>query len=149
MAEMIPTVVSVASGWSEHTRTSDSIGWAMSPSSLAGTWWKAAATFDRGTAAWTLAATEPRGGTSGWNSWPTLARALAIEMTTLPARASSTDSAVEAAASHGVAITTTSALAAPTLSAASMTSSRSDHRSQSLSATSMARYFERDPITTS
>ena len=44
----------------------------------------AAATCDLGTAACTLAATEPRGGTSGWNSWPTLARALAIEMTTLP-----------------------------------------------------------------
>ena len=31
-----------------------------------------------GTAACTLAATEPRGGTSGWNSWPTRARALAM-----------------------------------------------------------------------
>ena len=37
-----------------------------------------------GTAAWTLAATEPRGGTSGWNSLPIRVRALAIEMTTLP-----------------------------------------------------------------
>ena len=29
-------------------------------------------------------ATEPRGGTSGWNSWATLASAFAIEITTLP-----------------------------------------------------------------
>src|SRR4029453_9957718 len=39
-----------------------------------------------GTAAWTLAATDPRGGTRGWNSSPTLARALALEITPLPPR---------------------------------------------------------------
>ena len=40
----ISAVASVASGWSEQIRTSLSIGWSRSPSSLAGTWWKAAAT---------------------------------------------------------------------------------------------------------
>ena len=49
------------SRWSEQTSTSDSTGWSRSPSSLAGTWWRAAATRQPGTAACTLAATEPRG----------------------------------------------------------------------------------------
>ena len=55
-----------------------SIGWSRSPSSLAGRWWNAATTRQPGTAACTCAATEPRGGTSGWNSWPTRTSALAI-----------------------------------------------------------------------
>src|SRR4051794_37750637 len=121
----------------------------MSPSSLAGTWWKAAATRDRGTAACTLAATEPRGGTSGWNSWPTLARALAMEITILPASGPATDWAVAAAASHGVAITTRSAVAAPLLSASSMARSRPSQRSHSRSRTSRALYLDREPSTTS
>ncbi len=68
MRDTMSMVVAVADGWSEHTSTSDSTGWAMSPSSAAGTWCMLAATSDRGTAAWTDAATDPRGGTSGWNS---------------------------------------------------------------------------------
>jgi hypothetical protein len=80
----------------------------------------AADTSDFGTAACTLAATEPRGGTSGWNSPPTRASALAIEITTLPASWSFTDRAVSAAPSQGVAITITSASAATSFSAASM-----------------------------
>ena len=39
-------VAAVADGWSEHTSTSDSTGWPMSPSSLAGTWCMVAATSD-------------------------------------------------------------------------------------------------------
>ena len=75
----------VASGWSEQISTSHSIGWSRSPSSLArargGTRRRPA---HSGTAACTSAATEPRGGTSGWNSLPTRVSALAMEMTTLP-----------------------------------------------------------------
>ena len=72
-------------------------------------------------------ATEPRGGTSGWNSLPIRVRALAIEMTTLPRRWPSTCWAVWVAPSHGVAMTTTSASAAPSLSPASMVRSRPAH----------------------
>ena len=64
-------VASVADGWSEQMSTSLSSMWAMSPSSLAGRWWKAADT-PAGTMACTLAATDPRGGTRGWNSSPDL-----------------------------------------------------------------------------
>ena len=125
--------------WSEQMSTSLSTGWARSPSSLAGTWWKAAATRDSGRAAWTLAATDPRGGTSGWNSWPTLASALAMEMTTLPRSCIDTEAAVDAAASHGVAMTTTSASDAPSLSAASTARSWSGHAASSRSVSSIAR----------
>ena len=65
-----------------------------------------------GTAAWTWAATLPRGGTSGWNSLLTRTSALAIEMTILPDRSFSFSCAVLAAESHGVAITTMSHSAA-------------------------------------
>jgi len=70
--------------------------------------------------AWTLAATEPRGGTSGWNSLLMRARAFAMQMTTLPSRWSPTVMAVSVAPSHGVASTTISHWAAPSLSAAPM-----------------------------
>ncbi len=61
---------------------------------MAGTWWNPAATWQRGTAACTLAATEPRGGTSGWNSLPIRVRALAMQITTLPVSWSATEVAV-------------------------------------------------------
>jgi hypothetical protein len=92
-----------------------------------------------GTAAWTLAATEPRGGTRGWNSLPSLVRALAMDTTTLPRRWSSTDTAVWVAPSHGVAMTTRSARAAVALSPAMMVRRRSGQCSSRLSTTSMAR----------
>ena len=87
MLGTLPTmslVTSTAEAWSEQMSTSLSIGLRRSPSSFAGTWCSAAATMHCGTAAWTLAATEPRGGTRGWNSLPSLVRALAIDTTTLP-----------------------------------------------------------------
>ncbi len=142
-------VTSTASAWSEQISTSLSIGSRRSPSSLAGTWWKAAATMQWGTAAWTLAATEPRGGTRGWNSLPSLVRALAIDTTTLPRSLSSTSTAVCVAPSQGVAMTTTSVSAAWALFPAPMVSRRSDHCSRRPSTTSIARYLDREPTTTS
>src|ERR687894_2288564 len=138
-----------ADSWSEQMSTSLSMGWRRSPSSLAGTWCRAAATLQCGTAACTLAATEPRGGTNGWYSLPTFVRALAIDTTTLPRRWSSTDTAVCVAPSHGVAITTTSVSAAWALSPAPIVRLRSGHWSSRVSTTSIARYFDRDPTTTS
>ncbi len=70
-------------------------------------------------AAWMVAATEPRGGIRASISRPSLTRALAMEMTTLPARGSRKAFTVGMALSHGVATTTTSAAAAPSLSAPS------------------------------
>ncbi len=70
-------------------------------------------------------------------------------MTTLPFNSVSQSFTVAAAASHGVATNTTSADAAVWLSPAAIDSSRSDHLASSLSATSMARYLDLDPITTS
>ena len=140
---------SVALRWSEQTRTSDSTGSEMSPSSRAGTWWSAAATRDRGTAACTEAATDPLGGTSGWNSLATRASALHMQMTTLPLSWSATCMAVAAAASHGVASTTTSAPAAVALSPKSMGSWRSGHFSSRWSRASIARYFDLEPTITS
>src|SRR5690606_18708292 len=102
MRRTMSTVVLVAAGWSEQISTALTTGSLRSPSSWAGTWWNAAATRDFGMAAWTLAATDPRGGTSGWNSWPTLARAFAMEITTLPSSWRETAEAVDDAASHGV-----------------------------------------------
>ncbi len=72
-----------------------------------------------------------------------------MEMTTLCLRLSLTDAAVWVAPSHGVAMTTTSAPAAVALSPAEIGRSRSGHCSCSLSTASMARYFEREPMTTS
>ena len=101
----------VIASWSSlQISTSESIGSPRLPSSLAGRWWKAATTWHAGTAACTCAATEPRGGTSGWNSPPTRTRALAIDTTILPFIAVSCSCAVVAAESHGVAITTRSAV---------------------------------------
>src|SRR5438132_570346 len=91
--ETSSAVALVASGWSEHTSTSLSSGRARSASARAGTWWKAAATIASATADCTWAATEPRGGTSGWNSSPTRTRALAIDTTTLPASCPPTERA--------------------------------------------------------
>src|SRR5918997_4780858 len=145
----ISLVSSTADSWSEQMSTSLSMGWRRSPSSLAGTWCSAAATLQCGTAACTLAATEPRGGTNGWNSLPSFVRALAIDTTTLPRRWSSTDTAVCVAPSHGVAITTTSVSAAWALLPAPMVRLRSDHCSSWVSTTSIARYLDRDPTTTS
>src|SRR5688572_30398152 len=109
----ISEVQSVADGWSEQMSTSLMMGWSRSPSSFAGTWWKAAATLQAGTAACTDAATDPRGGTRGWNSLPIRVRAFAMQMTTLPLRRRSTDVAVWVAPSQGVAMTMTSPSAAP------------------------------------
>src|SRR4051812_14614223 len=105
-------VTAVAPGWAEQMRTAAARGGSMGASSRAGRWWKAAATMQRGTRAWTWPATDPRGGTNGSKSSPTLASALAIEMTTLPSNESQTETAVDAAASHGVATTTMSHAAA-------------------------------------
>ena len=121
-----------AGGRSRRARRTRS-GWSRSPSSLAGTWWKAAATHDRGTAACTLAATEPRGGTSGWNSWPTLARALAIEMTTFPRSWSAHRRGGLAGAVPRRGDDDDVGLGGPSLSAASMWRSRPGHRPSSLS----------------
>src|SRR5829696_8867437 len=145
----ISLVSSTAEAWSEQMSTSLSIGSLRSPSSLAGTWWNAAATRHSGTAACTLAATDPRGGTRGWNSLPIRVRALAMDMTTLPRRMWRTEAAVWVAPSHGVAMTTTSVAAAPGLSAAVMVSARSGQLSSRLSTVSIARYLEREPTTTS
>jgi hypothetical protein len=53
------------------------------------------------------------------------------------------------APSHGVASTTTSALAASALLPAPIDSFRSGHCSSNWSTASMARYFDREPTTTS
>ena len=71
-----------------------------------------------GTAACTWAATEPRGGTSGWNSWPTPHEGVGhARSRPCPRGGRRTAWAVVAARSHGVAMTTRSASAAPALSA--------------------------------
>ena len=62
------------------------------------------------------AATLPRGGTRGWNSWPTRTSAFAMLTTTLLRSASSCSCAVVAAESHGVAMTIKSHPAAVGLS---------------------------------
>ena len=72
-----------------------------------------------GRAAWTAAATEPRGGISASISRPSLTSALAMETTTFPASGSRSDRTVATALSQGVARTTSSAAAAPALSAPS------------------------------
>src|SRR5277367_4728516 len=106
------SVTTDASGWSEHTSTSDSNPDSKFSISPAGRWWKAADTNDSGNAAWTDAATEPRGGIRASISRPSLIRALAMETTTLPANSSRSGLRVAMALSHGVARITTSALAA-------------------------------------
>ena len=62
-----------------------------------------------------------------------------MEMTTLPRSCLDTDATVDAAASHGVATTTTSASEAPSLSAASMSSAWSGHLARRRSVSSIAR----------
>ena len=142
-------VHSIASMWSEQISTSESIGWSIIPSSLAGRCWSAAATCEPGQAAWTLAATDPRGGTRGWNSPLMRASAFAMQMTTLPSRWGATETAVSVAPSHAVANTTTSHWAAPALSDALMSRFRPGHLASVWSRISSARSFEREPITTS
>ena len=72
-----------------------------------------------------------------------------MEMTTLPLSSRAHSDAVDAAASHGVAMNTTSAEEASWLSPAVMDSCRSGHLATILSRTSMARYLDLEPITTS
>ena len=71
-----------------------------------------------------------------------------MQSTTLPARRWPTDLAVVHAASHGVAITTSSPLAAVELSPATIESARCGHFSWSTATTSAERSCDRDPITT-
>ncbi len=149
MLSISSTVARVASGWSEQRSTSASSSWEMSPSSRAGRWCRAAETMAPGTASWTQAAIEPRGGMRGTNSWPTRTRALAIDTTTLPASSSATDAAVGAAASQGVATTTRSAEAASTLSPPRILSSCLGQRSTRSRQMSQARSLDREPTTTS
>ena len=68
--------------------------------------------------------------------------------TTLPRKASLCSCAVVAAESQGVAMTTMSQSAAAGLSPNASSSASSGHFSTSRSRASMARYFEREPITT-
>ena len=70
-------------------------------------------------------------------------------MTTLFFSCGATLSAVEAVESHGVAITTTSAFAAPSFVSARRLSLWSGQRSWMASTTSIALYFEREPMITS
>ena len=70
-------------------------------------------------------------------------------ITVLPASAFSCSCAVVAAESHGVAMTTRSQSAEAVLSPYSRRSVSSGHRSTRLSRASIARYFDRDPMTTS
>ena len=149
MRATISLTVRTAASSSPQISTSESIGSPRWPSSLAGRWWNAATTWQRGTAACTWAATEPRGGTSGWNSWPTRTSALAMLMTTLPASTSAFSCAVVAAESHGVAITTRSQSQASALSPLPSRLARSGHLTSRPSRASIARYFEREPMTTS
>ncbi len=111
------TVAAVASAWSEQTRTSASIGVVSCSISDAGRWWKAAETRASGSAAWRVAAIEPRGGIRARNSFPSLTRALTIETTTLPESAAASGVTVATSPSHGVATTTNSAEAASSLDA--------------------------------
>src|SRR4051812_28031825 len=112
-------------------------------------WCSAAATSALGTMACTWPATEPRGGVSGCSSLPTLASALAMEITTLPSSWSQTETAVDAAASHGVATMTGSGAAAMVLSPAVRVRSLSGHSADNRSQTSAARSLARDPSVTS
>ena len=70
-------------------------------------------------------------------------------ITVLPASAFSCSWAVVAAESHGVAITTRSQSAAAMLSPYCRRSARSGHFSTRWSRASIARYFDREPMTTS
>ena len=145
---MSSTVAAVASTWSEHTSTS-----AINPDSRfsiseAGRWWKAADTSESGRAACTAAAIDPRGGIRASISRPSLTRALTMEITTLPARGSRRARTVGMALSHGVATTTSSAAAAPALSAPSTTPGATCARSTSSATTWAARSASRDPIVT-
>ena len=69
--------------------------------------------------------------------------------TTLPSSAAAFSCAVVAAESHGVAMTTTSQSAAAGLSPYESIESRSGHFPTSPSRASIARYFDREPMTTS
>ena len=142
----------MASGWSEQTSTSLSIGWSRSPSSLAGTWWNAAATqAARHGGLHRLAATDPRGGTSGWNSLPTLARAFAIEITTLPCGARP-DGRRRSAWRRPTAWRSRPRRRRPRPRCRRRSIARravGPRARASLSTASMARYFEREPTTTS
>ena len=103
-----------------------------------------------GTAACTWAATLPRGGTSGWNSWPTRTSALAMLTTTLPrssvarAPAPSSPPSPTAWRSRRGRSRRRPALSpyAEQLGRARATCSTSSSRA------SIARYFDREPITT-
>ena len=86
-----------------------------------------------------VAATEPRGGIRASISRPSLIRALAMEMTTLPARCSRRAFTVGMALSHGVATTTTSAAAAASLAAPSSMAATAGHLSPTSPATVAAR----------
>src|SRR5271157_2297372 len=141
-------VAAVASGWSEHTSTSASNPESRSSISEAGRWWNAAATRLSGRAAWTAAATEPRGGTRASISRPSLTSALAMETTTLPESGSRSDRTVAMALSQGVATTTSSAPAAPSLSAPCRSRFLPGQRATTSATTPSARSASREPIVT-
>jgi enoyl ACP reductase len=145
---MRDSVTTAASGWSEQTSTSASNPDSKFSISDAGRWWKAAATNESGSAACTAAATEPRGGISASISRPSLTSALAMEMTTFPARASRSGLRVAMAFSHGVPRTTSSALAAPKLSAPTISRVRAGHFARTSSAIPSARSASREPKVT-
>src|SRR3984957_1534171 len=94
-----------------------------------------------------VAAIDPRGGIRASISRPSLTRALTMETTTLPASNSRSGLTVAMALSHGVARMTTSALAAPALSAPPISSASSGHRARNSSAIPIARSASREPTT--
>ena len=149
MASTRSAVASAAMGWSAQMMTSPTSGRSSRPRSRAGMWLKAVATRAAGAACCTAAATDPSGRRTGRSSPSILARALPIEITTLPPSSPATDAAVSAEASQIVATTTRSALAASGLVAGWRASSRSGQRDRSSSQAVSARSTDRDPMTTS
>src|SRR3984957_2336067 len=147
MASIRSTVACVASAWSEHTRTSASRTTSSLPNSDAGRWWNEAETKESGSTAWIVAAIEPRGGTRARNSRPSLARALTMEITTLPASGAASGLSVDTPPSHGMATTTMSHWATSSFAAPSILRSCSGHSSRKCPAISLARSGSRDPMT--
>ena len=139
-------MTSVASGWSEQTSTSLSIGLAEVTELPGRHVVEGRHHLRSGTAACTLAATEPRGGTSGWNSLATRARALAIEITTLPRAGRRTDGGGRGGV-PGRGDDDEFGLAAAGLSPRRWASRGRATLAKMLVRTSMARYFDREPST--
>ena len=146
----ISMVVCVADVWSEQMSTSLSTGWARSPSSLAGTWWKAAATRRLGHGGLHAGGHRAAGRDQRLELVADLGQGVGHEMTTLPRSCLATErgrgrgGVPRGGDDHDVGL------------GRALVVGRLDGQlvvrplgSWSLSASSMARYLDREPMTTS